>query len=82
MDDLGIDALAKDFGILFWHGYELLDKLRSTKVADPPLIKEIYEALEANSDFPKTCQQARHIVFLKIFGPKARRSISSLQRMK
>ena len=82
LDDLGIDALAKDFGILFCHGYELLGKLRSIKVADPLLIKEIYEALEAISDFLKTWQQARYIVFLKIFGRKARRAISSLQRMK
>jgi hypothetical protein len=71
-DDLGMHALAKDFGILIWHGYELLDKLRSAKVIDPPLIREIYEALEANGDIPKTWQEAKHTVFLKIFGPKAR----------
>lgn len=71
-DDLGMHALAKDFGILIWHGYELLDKLRSAKVVDPPLIREIYDALEANSDIPKTWQEAKHTVFLKIFGPRAR----------
>jgi len=71
-DDLGMHALAKDFGILIWHGYELLDKLRSAKVVDPPLIRDIYEALEANGDLPKTWQEAKHTVFLKIFGPKAR----------
>lgn len=71
-DDLGMHALAKDFGILIWHGYELLDKLRSAKVVDPPLIREIYEALETNSDLPKTWGEAKHTVFLKIFGPKAR----------
>jgi hypothetical protein len=71
-DDLGMHALAKDFGILIWHGYELLDKLRSAKVIDPALIREIYEALEANGDIPKTWQEAKHTVFLKIFGPKAR----------
>lgn len=71
-DDLGMHALAKDFGILIWHGYELLDKLRSAKVVDPPLIREIYEALEANGDIPKTWQEAKHTVFLKIFGPKGR----------
>lgn len=69
-DDLGMHTLAKDFGILIWHGYELLDKLRSAKVVDPPLIREIYEALEANGDLPKTWQEAKHTVFLKIFGPK------------
>lgn len=71
-DDLGMHALAKDFGILVWHGYELLDKLRSARVVDPPLIREIYEALEANGDLPKTWKEAKHTVFLKIFGPKAR----------
>ncbi|MBV8617873.1 MAG: hypothetical protein JOY84_03340 [Curvibacter sp.] len=71
-DDLGMHALAKDFGIRVWHGYELLDKLRSAKVVDPPLIREIYEALEANGDLPKTWQEAKHGVFLKIFGPKVR----------
>lgn len=71
-DDLGMHALAKDFGILVWHGYELLDKLRSAKVVDPPLIREIYEALETNGDLPKTWGEAKHTVFLKIFGPKAR----------
>lgn len=71
-DDLGMHTLAKDFGILIWHGYELLDKLRSAKVVDSPLIREIYEALEANGDIPKTWQEAKHTVFPKIFGPKAR----------
>lgn len=71
-DDLGMHALARDFGILVWHGYELLDKLRSAKVIDPPLIREIYEALETNGDIPKTWQKAKHTVFLKIFGPRAR----------
>lgn len=71
-DDLGMHALAKEFGILVWHGYELLDKLRSAKVVDSPLIRDIYEALEANGDIPKTWQEAKHTVFLKIFGPKER----------
>ena len=71
-DDLGMHALAKDFGIVIWHGYVLLDKLRSAKVVDSPLIKEIYEALEANGDLPKTWQEAKHTVFLKIFGPEVR----------
>lgn len=71
-DGLGMHALAKDFGILVWHGYELLDKLRSAGVVDSPLIREIYEALEANGDLPKTWKQAKHTVFLKIFGPKGR----------
>lgn len=71
-DDLGMHALAKDFGIVIWHGFELLDKLRSAKVVGPPLIREIYEALEANGDIPKTWQEAKHTVFSRIFGPKDR----------
>jgi hypothetical protein len=71
-DDLGMHALAKDFGILVWHGFQLLDKLRSAKVVDTPLIREIYEALEANGDLPKTWVEAKRTVFPKIFGPKAR----------
>lgn len=71
-DDLGMHELAKDFGIDIWHGFELLDKLRSAKVVEPPLIREIYEALEANGDLPKTWQDAKHIVFFKIFGGRNR----------
>jgi hypothetical protein len=69
-DDLGMHELAKDFGITVWHGYELLDKLRSAKVVDGALIKDIYEALEANGDLTKSWQEAKHSVFVKIFGPK------------
>lgn len=71
-DDLGMHALANDFGILIWHGFELLDKLRSARVVEPTLIREIYTALENNGDIPKTWQEAKHTVFLKIFGPKGR----------
>jgi predicted nucleic acid-binding protein len=69
-DDLGMHELAKEFGIPVWHGYELLSKLRSAKVVDGALIKEIYSALEANGDLTKTWRDAKHTVFAKIFGPK------------
>jgi hypothetical protein len=71
-DDLGMHKLAKEFGILVWHGLELLDKLRSAKVVDAPLIREIYNALAVNVDLPRTWQEAKHTVFGKIFGPKPR----------
>ena len=71
-DDLGMHALAGDFSIAIWHGYELLDKLRSAKVVDGPLIREIFEALETNGDLPKTWLEAKHTVFLKIFGPRSK----------
>lgn len=69
-DDLGMHALAKEFGISIWHGYELLNKLRAAKVVDGPLIREIYAALEVNGDLPKSWGDAKHTVFLKIFGRK------------
>lgn len=71
-DDLGMHALAEVFNIAVWHGFELLDKLRSAKVVDGPLLREIYAALETNNDLPKPWQQAKHTVFVKIFGPKPR----------
>lgn len=70
-DDLGMHALASDFSIAVWHGFELLDKLRSAKVLDHPSIRELYEALEANGDLPRAWQEAKHSVFAKIFGAKA-----------
>ena len=69
-DDLGMHALANEFRIDVWHGYQLLDKLRSAKVVDAALIREIYEALEANGDLPKAWANAKHTMFLKIFGSR------------
>ena len=45
-DDLGMHTLAADFGLKVWHGFELLAKLRTAKVVDNELIREIYDALE------------------------------------
>lgn len=70
-DDLGMHELAKDFDIAVWHGYELLDKLRSAKVVNGTLIKEIYQALEVNGDLTKSWQEVKHTLFVKIFGAKA-----------
>ncbi len=69
-DDLGMHTLANDFSIAVWHGFELLDKLRSAKVVDAPLIREIFDALEANDDMPRTWREAKHTLFMRIFGPK------------
>jgi hypothetical protein len=74
-DDLGMHALAKEFGISIWHGYELLNKLRSAKVVDGPLIREIFDALELNNDLPKSWREAKHTVFRKVFGSKSERKI-------
>jgi hypothetical protein len=63
-------ALARDFMIIVWHGYELLNKLRSAKVVDSALVREIFEALEVNGDLPKSWRDAKHSIFWKIFGRK------------
>lgn len=67
-DDMGMHQLAEAFGLPVWHGFELLDKLRSAKVVDRELIIEIYDALEANRDLPKQWAIAKHTTFVKIFG--------------
>ncbi len=42
---------------------------RSTKLIKNTLVKEIYEALENNSDLTLTWKKAKHTTFKKIFGP-------------
>lgn len=69
-DDLGMHALAKEFGITIWHAFELLDKLRSAKIVSRELIVEIYEALEVNRDLTDTWLKAKHTTFVRIFGAK------------
>lgn len=68
-DDLGMHQLAKDFNITVWHGHELLKKTLSAKLIDNALVREIYEAVENNSDLPDSWRAAKHTVFKKIFGP-------------
>lgn len=68
-DDLGMHQLASDFDIPVWHGWELLSKMRSARIVQPELIREIYEALDANGDLTKTWREAKHVAFVKVFGP-------------
>lgn len=68
-DDLGMHTLAAAAGLQVWHGYELLAKLRTAKVVDNDLVREIYVALESNQDLTETWRQAKHTTFKKIFGP-------------
>lgn len=68
-DDLGMHQLAEDFDIPVWHGWELLSKMRSAKIVDSNLIRDIYAALEANRDLTKTWLEAKHSTFIKVFGP-------------
>lgn len=67
-DDLGMHTLASDFGLKVWHGFELLAKLRTAKVVDNDLVREIYDALERNGDMTETWRQAKHREFVRIFG--------------
>ncbi len=68
-DDLGMHQLAKDFEIAVWHGHELLKKMLTAKAVNTNLVREIFEALEANGDLPPTWRHSRHVAFSKIFGP-------------
>jgi hypothetical protein len=67
-DDLGMHTLAADFGLKVWHGFELLAKLKSAKVVDNDLIRDIYDALERNGDMTETWRAAKHSEFARIFG--------------
>lgn len=67
-DDIGMHDLAKDFGITVWHGSELLAKMRTAKMVSNELIREIFDALEANGDQTTSWRDAKHTTFAKIFG--------------
>lgn len=67
-DDLGMHTLAFDFGLKVWHGFELLAKLRTAKVVDNELIREIYDALERNGDLTATWRTAKYKEFSRLFG--------------
>lgn len=69
-DDLGMHALAREFSITVWHGFELLAKLRSAKVVSDDLVRKIYAALEVNGDLTAAWREARHTVLAKSLGPK------------
>jgi hypothetical protein len=60
--------LAREFGIGVWHGFELLAKMRTAKVVSDDLVREIYDALEANGDLTATWREAKHTVLAKVFG--------------
>ncbi len=68
-DDLGMHTLAAETGLKVWHGFELLAKLKSAKVVGNDLIRDIYDALERNSDMTDTWRKAKHTEFMRLFGP-------------
>lgn len=67
-DDLGMHTLAGEAGLRVWHGFELLAKLKTARVVDNDLVREIYDALERNSDMTETWRKAKHNEFARIFG--------------
>ena len=67
-DDLGMHTLATEVGLKVWHGFELLAKLKSAKVASNELVRDIYDALERNGDMTETWRKAKYEEFVKIFG--------------
>lgn len=67
-DDLGMHTLAADSGLTVWHGFELLAKLKTAKVVDNDLVRDIYDALERNDDMTETWRKAKHSHFARIFG--------------
>lgn len=67
-DDIGMHELASLVKIKVWHGPELLKKMLGAKLIENNLVREIYEALEANQDMTATWIAAKHTTFLKIFG--------------
>jgi hypothetical protein len=66
-DDLSMHMLAGEFEIRVWHGYELLKALLNAKAVDSALVKQIFDALDANNDLPASWRKTRHIKFPKIF---------------
>lgn len=67
-DDLGMHLLAEEAGLKVWHGYELLAKLKTAKVVDNDVVREIYDALERNRDMTETWRKAKQNEFARIFG--------------
>lgn len=66
-DDLSMHTLANEFQIPILHGYELLKKMLTAKLVDKELVKEIYSALDENSDLPRTWVENRDKTFGRLF---------------
>ncbi len=62
-DDLAMHQLAKKFGLPVMHGHELLKKMLAAKVVSNELVRDIYAALETNSDLPKKWETDKEAVF-------------------
>lgn len=69
-DDLGMHLLADDFELPIWHGWQLLAKMKTAKLVENDLVREIYAALERNGDLTATWVAAKHTEFSRIFGQR------------
>lgn len=67
-DDMGMHLLAGKFDITVWHGWELLKRMKSGKMIDNPLIRDIFDALERNNDLPRSWRDAKETHLKGIFG--------------
>ncbi len=63
-----MNELVNDFpDIKVWHGYELLARLRTVKVVNDTLMRDVFEAPEVNGDLTKTWREAKNKAFTKMF---------------
>lgn len=69
-DDLSMHQLTREFDISVLHGYELLKKMLTAKMVAKSQVQDIYAALQANGDLPKTWQTAKEKVFGRLFQDK------------
>ncbi len=69
-DDLSMHLLADDFELPIWHGWQLLAKMKTAKLVENDLVREIYAALERNGDLTATWVAAKHTEFSRIFGQR------------
>lgn len=70
-DDLAMHELSTEFDVEVWHGHQLLAKLRAAKLVGNPLVREIYDALDANGDLPPSWKAAKASTFARAFSGTA-----------
>lgn len=66
-DDLSMHKLAEEFGIEVMHGHHALHKMLAARKVDKALIRDIYEALEANGDLPASWKRDQFGLFKSVF---------------
>ncbi|KAA0086079.1 hypothetical protein [Trinickia soli] len=66
-DDLSMHKLAEEFAIDVMHGHHALHKMLAARKVDKALIREIYDALEANGDLPASWKREQLELFKSVF---------------